>query len=571
MKKSDPFIIAAWAAVIFGVLEGIVLDIGRAFPVILAPYKTSAHVLWVAPVIDLALYLIAAAGMLFLGWLVNKWVSERELLLNYGFFSLLGFLTVLTAPKIIHPIGAIVLSFGLTVFLLRRIRGSEVQLIGFLRHRLIWIPIIIGVLALGVTVYEQAHEAWLYRQVPPAPVGAPNVLLIVMDTVRYDRFTQTGGASLTPNIDRLAGKGVRFENAWPTTSWTLPSHASMLTGRYPIQHDADWPNLKLNDKYPTLGEFFTQRGYVTGAFSGNSAWVTPEYLGRGFLRFNVYIAQDYLRRTSLGRIVNRGLQEFGYHYAGLGKKAPQSNSQFLKFLDDYPGRPFFVLINYMDVNQAFHHEELNHGFWEQNPPVQKVINAYNEGLHVLDSQIGDLFDELDKRGILNNTLVIITSDHGESFGAQNTEDHDPAGHGTSLYEEQLRVPLFVIFPGHVPAGGVVTDLVSLRQIPATIVQLLGLKDSPFSGVPFPFPGSGTKTTSNDNTGILVTLNYNDAKIQSVIWNNFQYIKNLNNAQKGEELYNLSNDPLEVKNLASKEPTLPLIRKKLQVLLDKNGP
>jgi arylsulfatase A-like enzyme len=534
---------------IFGLVEGLVLVICRAYPANVAPYKVSNDALWIAPILDLIVFFVAAAGMLLLMKLRRKWLSSSRLPnFAYGVFIFLGIFAVISIPKSVHLVSAAVLSLGLSVALCRKLRGFENGLTAFLRGRLVWIPALLIITALSVSGYEWARELWLFRRLPAATVSAVNVLVIVLDTVRYDRFTRPTGQSLTPRLDQITAKGVSFENAWSTTSWSLPSQVSILTGRYPHEHGADWPRLQLNEKYPTLGEFFDRHGYVTGAFSGNASWITPEYLGRGFLRFDVYMLEDILRRTAYGRPIGRLLWEIGYHYAGRGKKAPKVNAEFLKFLDDYPDRPFFAYLCYMDVNQAFHNRQLNHGFWTTAPSEHEVIEAYDEGLKILDQQIGDLFTELAKRDILNNSLLIITSDHGESFGAQSTDDHDPSGHGTSLYPEQTKVPLFVVYPDKFPGERKVKASVSLQQIPKTITQILNMENSPFVGRPLPIVSDHRSVSEHHENPVLATLNYDNQRIQSVIWHPWQYINNLNDRANGEELYDLANDPVAKNNL-----------------------
>jgi arylsulfatase A-like enzyme len=399
--------------------------------------------------------------------------------------------------------------------------------------------------------------------------ATPNVLVIVLDTLRYDRFTRPAEQSLTPNLDRLTENGVRFENAWATSSWSLPAQASILTGRYAHEHGADWPGLRLDGQHPTLAEFFARQGYVTGAFSGNASWVSPEYLGRGFLRFDVYLIEDLLRRTAHGRTVDRVLQEVGYHYAGRGKKAPTLNGQFLQFLGDYRGRPFFAYLCYMDVNQGFHARRFN-TYFRKLAPTHEVIEAYDLALRELDAQVGILFTELERRSLLENTLVIITSDHGESFGAEGTDDHDPSGHGTSLYPEQLQVPLFVVYAARLPPGRRVRHTVSIRAIPAMITRLLGLERSPFGGSPLPLaedpPGA-----PEDKTAVLATLNYDDHKLQSVVRDHWQYIRNLRDPRGGEELYDLAADPLAKVNLGWDHPLIDPMRELLQQSLASKTP
>ena len=547
MRKSDVLVIAAWAAAIFGLIEGIILVICRAYPANVAPYKVSNDALWIAPLLDLGIFLIVGTAVLLIIKIGSKWLHGARIpAIVFGIFIFLGIFAVVSVPKLIHHLSAVVLSFGLTTALCRKLSGSEIRLTALLRRRVLWIPGLIFTVGLGVVSYERAREYWQFRHLSSAPDEAVNVLLVVLDTVRYDRFTDASGVRLTPQLDDIAAKGVTFENAWSTTSWSLPSQASILTGRYPHEHGADWPNLQLDEKVATLGEFFGGLGYVTGAFSGNASWITPEYLGRGFLRFEAYIPEDVLRRTAYGRFIGRLLWEFGYHYAGRGKKAPELNDQLLRFLDDYPGRPFFAYLCYMDVNQAFHHRRLNRSFWTNAPPEAEVIAAYDRGLVLLDQQIGALFAELEKRRILKKTLVIITSDHGESCGSREIDDHDPAGHGTSLYPEQTRVPLFLVFPDKIEAARKVEASVSIRQIPKTITKLLGLADSAFNG--YALPIVNYNSSEPYEAALLATLNYDDQKVQSVVRHPWHYIINRKDTENGEELYNLADDPLAKKLL-----------------------
>jgi arylsulfatase A-like enzyme len=390
---------------------------------------------------------------------------------------------------------------------------------------------------------------------------------VVLDTVRYDRFERRNGQPHLPHLERLAARGVRFDNAWSTSSWSLPSQASILTGRYPHEHGADWPDFRLAEGCPTLGEALTRRGYATGAFSGNAAWITPEYLGRGFLRFDVYRPEDLLRRTVVGRMADHFLCEVGYHSAGRGRKADRVNNRFLRFLDDYPDRPFFAYLCYMDVNQGFHACRYN-AYFGRLAPTPEVVQAYDQSLQELDDQLGALLAELEQRGILENTVLIVTSDHGESFGADQTTDHDPPGHGTSLYLEQTKVPLLVVYPAWVPVGRKVTRTVSIRAIPATIAHLLGLPDSPFDGPPLLSPDGHEDVQRPGARGdaALATLKYGGRDIQSLIWDGWHYIADPKSEPSKEELYDTKSDLLERNNLAPRHPVLAPVQVRLQRLL-----
>jgi arylsulfatase A-like enzyme len=568
MRKSDLFLIAAWTATIFGFAEGIVQCITRFYPAIFASYKVSPQVLWAAPVLNLLLFLPAAAGLKILAIYTHRWFDPSSLLTAYGCFIFLGVFPVITASGVIHPLASVILSAGFASFAWHKLRGYENQLTAYFRRRLIWVPVLLVAAGFGVTGYERLMETWHLHQLPPAVPGRSNVLLIVLDTVRYDSFARPSEKSLTPKLDLFVSKGVRFDNAWSTSSWSLPSQASILTGLYPHEHGADWPKFRLSEKYPTVAEFFARHGYVTGAFSGNAAWITPEYLGRGFLRFEVYIQENLFRRTVYGRIIGLALGKVGYNDAGRGKKAPQLNEQFLKFIDDHQSRPFFAYLCYMDVNQYFHDRRFNTRFLKQ-APMAEVLQAYEQGLKVLDEQIGDLIAELERRRVLENTLVVVTSDHGESFAAAAINDHEPPGHGTSLYVEQVKVPLFVIFPGKLSGGQKVNRTVSIRAIPGAITRLVGLSDAPFHDEPLVSLQRRESSWKDSDPSVLATLNYDNRNQQTVIFDPWQYIKDLNSSHenKQEELYDLSADPAARNNLAPNHSALLMLRGRLSQQLE----
>ena len=260
------------------------------------------------------------------------------------------------------------------------------------------------------------------------------------------------------------------------------------------------------------------------------------------------------------------------------KDAADINEDFLDWLSKQEkGRPFFAFINFFDAHSPYLlPEDCGHSFghvetaaelavlqnWEtrpkQNIPENErtlVSDAYDDCLTYLDSQIGKLIDELERRGVLDNTLVIITSDHGEELG-----EHRLYGHGKSLYSQELHVPLMILAPGNRAAGRIVAEPVSLRDLPATIVDLLGASaDSPFPGNSLARcwePGQGEHDQSA--TAVLsevalrekVSKNQNRAPawrgpMASVVAHGKSYICN---ADGREELYDLLSDPADSRDL-----------------------
>lgn len=532
--------LAAWGALGFGLLEGLVLAATRIDPRILAPGKVPNAVVVVAPLVNLPFFLLAAI----IGWAAWRhapaaWRRVPDEGVALRFVVLLGALSVLASPDLIAPVAAGILAAGSAVAAGRAAAGREGRLLAWVRPRWWVLPVAIAAAGAAAAGYAVTRERLAAARLPAPPDDGLNVLVLMLDTVRRDRFT----ADRAPNLARLAAGGVRFENAWSTTSWSLPSQASLLTGAYPAEHGADFPGIALDPNVPMISEYLARRGYATGAFSSNANWITPEHLGRGFLRFEAYRAQEIALRTTAGRVLRAGLDRLGYHHAGFGKPAPELSAEFLDFVDDYADRPFFAYLCYMDVNRDMHRRALGHPAWAPPPSRLDVVATYDSALTALDAHVGALLRELAQRGRLDSTLIIVTSDHGESFGEGTLGDHDPAGHATSLYPEQTQVPLFVVMPGRVPR--VASEVVTIRSIPATIADALGDPGSPFAG-PSLF------TAGDDSAFVgLATLNYRDRTERSVFWGGWQYISAP--AARGEELFDLDADPLATRNLATQAP------------------
>jgi arylsulfatase A-like enzyme len=220
----------------------------------------------------------------------------------------------------------------------------------------------------------------------------------------------------------------------------------------------------------------------------------------------------------------------------------------------------------MDVNQSFHRARLSRSFWEGVAETRVVRRAYEDGMRALDAQIGSLFVELERRGVLDRTVVVITSDHGESFGAGQGDDHDPAGHGSSLYPEQSRIPLVVVSPRLAARGGSVGSVVSTRQLAGTVTHLAGAKASPFPGERLP----GIEDAGGGVVGggaALLTLNYEDRRLRALVWDRWLYIGDMVRRPPVEELYDLSSDPSARRNLGDRDPMVPRLRALAQQLLD----
>ena len=290
----------------------------------------------------------------------------------------------------------------------------------------------------------------------------------------------------------------------------------MLTGRWPHELSArvDRP---LDAKFPTVAEVLAARGYATAGFVANTYYCNSWYgLDRGFARYEDFGANkvvsvvETLRSSTLGlKLVSAaGLESATPGDKNSRKTAAMINNDVLSWLGQPRDRPFFAFLNYYDAHAPF---QLPNGFDRQfglsaqplafresllrsyarmasgksHPQDALAIiskanellrDSYDSCIAYLDQELGRLFAELEGRGLLDNTLVIVTSDHGEQFN-----EHRLTGHGNSLYGSLIHVPLLIFPPSREPAGRVVTAPVSLRSLAATMVDPLGLwRNSPFA-------------------------------------------------------------------------------------------
>jgi arylsulfatase A-like enzyme len=328
---------------------------------------------------------------------------------------------------------------------------------------------------------------------PAAPPGAPNILFIVIDTLRADHLSSHGYERLTsPTVDRLAREGALFETAFSTSPYTAPSHASLLTGQYPHQHQVQWSDRRpvLNGGHPTLPEVLQARGYRTAAFSANHFWFTREQgFGRGFARFEDTYGSPMgmAMRTVYGRrieneIIKRYVEDYPWRI-----DADDINSSVLHWVKRDLRRPFFAFLNYFDVHDPYLPPQPFRGRFSQqespggiinsyqdrfNPEMspqefQEEIDAYDGAIAYVDDRVDRLLQHLNDLGLGQNLMVIITSDHGEAFG-----EHGLFLHPNSVYREEIHVPLVIWDPQRIPPEVRVSHPVSNAALPATVMDLI---------------------------------------------------------------------------------------------------
>jgi arylsulfatase A-like enzyme len=417
------------------------------------------------------------------------------------------------------------------------------------------------------------------RDLPAGRAAAPNILLLVLDTVRSYSLSVYGyPRPTTPALERVASEGVQFDRAFATSGWTLPSHMSMFTGRYADEVPTG-PGLPIPENLPTLAGALREAGYATGGFVANLAYTTWEFgVARDFIHYEDYPVTPLtlITATSLGRKVFEApkVRHFvGYVDDADRKNAARVQREFFGWLDDIGERPFFAFINYFDA----HHPYLppapyNTRFGPPLPPrfrpfplryrqlepeeIPLADNVYHGAINYIDDEIGKLVEELRTRGVLDNTLLIITSDHGEHLG-----DHELLSHGNSFYRQLLQVPLIVRYPAAFDQGQRIATPVSLRDLPATVLDVLQVPNGDR------IPGVSLAGVVRDSTVVPSPVVSGRTLIgvagaQSLISNGLHYIRM---ADGSEELYDMELDSLETNSIVATETgaaALPELRARL---------
>ncbi|MGE0126706.1 MAG: sulfatase [Blastocatellales bacterium] len=583
LRLADALLMTIWFGLLTGLIEVAVKAVQK-FGFDQTIYAGRDFV-WMAPLTGLVFFAIFGLALFIVASLAPRLNSPRLMAFVVAMFSLLNLLFLY--PQL-HHYAALPLAIGGAVQISRIIASREKAFHGLVR-RTIWLLVgVVALLAAWAQVWPAIAERRELAKLPPAPAQAPNVLFIVLDTVRAHNLSVYGyGRATTPNLEQLAKSGVVFDRALSTAPWTLPSHAGMFTGRFAHELSANWKTA-LDGAHPTLAEQFSKRGYLTAGFIANTYYCSYEHgLNRGFDHY-----EDY--QVSLGQMIssltlvrtiaeNIRLRRFLRNDEHLNRQsADEVNDRFLRWLPHDGGRPFFAFLNLYDAHEPYlppapfdrkfgpgrskgKLSPLLHSFW--NPVIgvgqlskaewQEEVDAYDGAIAYLDHQLGQLFADLKNRGLYDNTLIIVTSDHGEEFN-----EHGLYSHGNSLYLPSVHVPLLITLPGRTPPGHRVTDPVSLRDLPATVSELAGLQTG-FPGQTltrfWARPGSVENGAENPRLCSVrqapeVPEWYPVSKgdMSSLVREGYRYIRN---GDGREELYDFEQDPWERNNLAERAESL----------------
>lgn len=401
-----------------------------------------------------------------------------------------------------------------------------------------------------------------------------NVLLISLDTLRADHLSCYGYERRTsPNLDALARGGSLFEHAYSQSHWTLPSHASMLTGLNPVSLGVLEENDIIDDSFTTLAERMQEKGYLTAAFAGVGAY---SYMGgpRGFDQgFEMYCHAPYPPywcRGTVARFLNKIYWKYFQHYTCTATRQIECVE---RWLDTNHESRFFLFLHLFDIHSDVHRLPYEspppfHGKFDENKSydytgraenghyasqmlkdyahgiltgpmdkadLNKMVSYYDGGIAFTDHELGRLFKTMKGLGLDKRTVVIVTSDHGEAFFEHGKPLHQ------DLYDENLHVPLIIASPDGIP-GQRIRSSVRLIDICPTILDLAGI--------------SASKEIEGKSFADVVLKGQRDrpseivfsfaTELSSLRTDKWKFIRH--HRDSSEELYDLGSDPSEKINL-----------------------
>ncbi len=568
-------LLTLWLALVSGLAEGgfrLFQKFVQGKLILMSP-----HVIWMAPVADLV-WIGMPALLLLLARRV--WPGRVSAGLVLGVLSAAALLPLVLLYTSMHKAVAVFLAAALGFQAARLLAPRLEGLSRVVRRTVVPLALLAAVGGVTIAGIRTYRERQTLAQAPAPRDGVPNVLLIIWDTVRGQSLSVYGyDRPTTPYLEQFAREGVRFDLAMSTAPWTLPAHGSMFTGHRPrdIMNSIFRP---LVDSFPILAQVLTDQGYATGGFVANMAYTSREHgLGRGFARYEDYTISwgNVLLSSRLGFVLAdqawiRPL--VGSWNQPARKDAALINQQFLGWAEGQD-RPFFAFLNYFDAHRPYvsvepyrsrfvrdssgrYHPWLEHVEFKDltEAEIRWANDEYDATIAYQDEQVRLLMEELQRRGQLENTLVIISSDHGEHFG-----DHRRMGHMNSLYRSLIQVPLLIRYPAGIPGGTVVRPPVSLRDIPQTVLDLAGLAGRDrFPGATlarFWDPAKADPNRAEEPVLSEIATRKNRGPY-SLMQGDYHYIA-WQGQDKPEELYHLANDPFEEGTVAAQPELADIIR------------
>lgn len=400
-------------------------------------------------------------------------------------------------------------------------------------------------LCLIAVLFVVAAGSFIWFKAPPK---GPNVIFIAVDTLRAD-YTSLHDEKIgtTPRLKEFAANdAVFFPNTYANSPWTLPSFASMITAQYPSRLNIHNRDSSLHPHFFTMAEILKEHGYVTGGMVSNMFLRKKHGFDQGFDVFSEKNVSHYTEPL-------------------YGISSPGITEEGIEFIRNNKDKKFFLFLHYFDPHYYYYDHEKTSGYSgmfkkaaSKNDQSELVMNinmgkqtfeqedidflkyCYNGEIRFTDKYIGQILDELKKHGLYENSIIIFTADHGEEFAERGT-----LGHGHTLYEEQIKVPMAIKLPAGqtMPGGKVNRKTVSNIDLLPTLMTLLDIENN------IKNQGGNLFTKGDGKDPILSEVNqvlYRKKRDKiSVILDGWKLILDLKT--KKYELYGLAQDPGEKDN------------------------
>lgn len=410
-----------------------------------------------------------------------------------------------------------------------------------------------------IIVMGTSLTAPVFAAAAGGPGKTPNIVVIVMDTVRQDHLSCYGySRNTSPNLVKLSKESRMFNNAYSTSGWTPPAHASLFTGLFAASHKATQENFVLGDDATTIAEVLSDHGYETFGISENPMVSRGTNFSQGFSTYdetwrnkNKKSRENPAYKCFKNILEKRDKQKPFFLFINfIEPHSPYNSSrQFLnRFVSDRSIKVFsHMLVHYYTGKKVFTPAEMNH-----------LKELYDAEIFYVDHVIGKIIDDLKRESLWEETVFIVTSDHGENFG-----EHQLMAHVFSLHQALIKIPLLIHYPAFFPPGSKEDKPVQLTDIFPTLLGLAGIDQKKY-------PNQGRdllKTKLRDDYAVFSEYYYPDQvlrvfgkkgndhaalakykrRIKSVISGNFKLIWG---SDKKHELYDLKKDPTETTNLVN---------------------
>jgi arylsulfatase A-like enzyme len=472
----------------------------------------------------------------------------------------------------------ILIAFVISFLMLNKKATSNFNSAAGILKNILIILIISAVVSIGISTaisFNRKESLNLPEYNSKYDKSEPNIILIVIDTLRADFLSCYGyPKKISPYIDAMSRKGILFEKVYASSPWTLTSLASILTSLHPFAHHVDDFESVLDDSFDTLPEILRKFGYSTIAFIGNPIIEEQQGFAQGFDYYDNY-GYEVEKNMMINRVVAYVLQNLHiieesysssywvfslrfHSFWPFFKRASyviaeDLNKRIYSKLETLENDKFFLYIHYMDPHAPY----LKHPNILCREPMlvpenmTEIISVYEGEIEYVDAHIGTLMKKLQDYGFIKNSIIIITSDHGEEF-----YEHKGWHHGSTLYDESLVVPLIIIFPHPESEYMNISSQVSIIDIMPTLLAHIKRMNSELQSI---FHGRDLtdllRSPEEKQRFIYFENKLNklsqDQLKKGVCTKNYKLIKNQNLKKKivSYELYDIKNDSEEKQKLS----------------------